>query len=233
MAVRGDIVDAGNHVGVRATAIAVENPDGDEYRAWAHSDNADGVVLGADDSRDMAAVAVRIVRRGIADEAAAARDIDIEVGMVEVDAGIDDPGRSASRTGIRSALHALDAPWKGLRGRLRGGPAKHPEIERPVLDRFDFLVLLAKSDCGVVPLHVGRTIGRHRRRKAVDGVLVDVFDASAGRLCRANCLCPRIGDRAMFEDADITAGDLVARLGLSAAAHGNQSTSEHHATQQN
>src|SRR5664279_4314080 len=85
----GDVVDAADDTGPGSAAGVVEHAHWPDPGAQCHPDHADPVVLCADSSRDMRAVAVAVVRRRGCRTVLGTGGVDVEVRVVEVDACVD------------------------------------------------------------------------------------------------------------------------------------------------
>ena len=88
---RVDEVDPADHVGRGAGAAVVEHANGPELSFGGDTDHADAVVDRADDPGDVSAVAIAIVVVLLSSRGAVgpAHDVGGQVGVVDVDAGID------------------------------------------------------------------------------------------------------------------------------------------------
>jgi hypothetical protein len=188
-AVLRDIVDAGDHARGGAAAAAVEDANRDHRSARSDADHADRVVERRDGARDVGAVAVLVVGRGVADEAAAAA-VSTRGPGGELDARVDHPGGGEGAG--RAAADAGDAPGGFLRaGRRRRRPAG------AALDRAvgEDLVLLAIFDVGIGGLDPLDRLVRHVGGEALDGDAVDVLDLGAAGLAArlaSACALPRL-----------------------------------------
>src|SRR5262249_41074167 len=88
--VRSDVVDAADDVGEAAAAVLVQHPARPEPGAGSDAAHADPVVKGADGAGHVRAVPVAVFRAVAGRAVLRAGRVDVQVGMVEVDAGVDD-----------------------------------------------------------------------------------------------------------------------------------------------
>ena len=129
--VRGDPVDAADHLRVGAAALRVDDLDRVDLRARRHADDACAVVARGDRPGDVRSVAVVVARRLSVADAVLAADR-VEVRVREVDPAVDDRdvhGRSLTRGGC---CRGSDAPYAGrsaVAGRDRHGADR---VQSPV-----------------------------------------------------------------------------------------------------
>src|SRR6476661_10716221 len=107
-AVGAYVVDAGNNARAGTAAVGVEHAHCYQCGIGRHPHHANGVVLGADGAGYVGAVAVAVIGRSyIGYEGAAAGHVHRQVGVSQVDAGVDNPGGAAGAVAVAHAGNAV------------------------------------------------------------------------------------------------------------------------------